>query len=113
MSDPHLRVLVVASCPHTAHGLTYLLRLWGYPAHAVADGPGALDAARSFQPNVVLLALPGGEEVGRAIRRQQARPVLLVGLTEDGAGFDAAVTRRNSQQLRLLLASASVGVYNR
>ena len=83
MSNPHLRILVVASCPHTAHGLSYLLRFWGYPKQAVTDGPGALETARSFQPHVVLLALPGGVELARHIRRQQTRPVLLVGLTED------------------------------
>jgi two-component system CheB/CheR fusion protein len=91
-----LRVLVVEDDPDTAQTLALLLKLWGYTVAVAYDGPDTLDAAPTFQPDVVFLdlALPGmdGCEVARQIRRlPELDKALLVAIT--GYGHEAYVRR--------------------
>jgi two-component system CheB/CheR fusion protein len=102
MQQAH-RVLVVDPCPDNAASIAYLLRLWGHTVQVAHDGPAALEAARTYRPDVVLMemALPGldGCSVARCLRQpdQSAQP-LLVAVTGFGgeayrqrcraAGFD-------------------------
>jgi two-component system CheB/CheR fusion protein len=76
-----LRVLVVDDEPDTAASLTLLLQMWGHGVRTAADGPGALQAAHAYRPQVVLLdiGLPGldGCEVARRLRRQSDGLVLI------------------------------------
>ena len=103
-----LRVLVVDDCQDAVETLRLLIALWGYEVEAARDGPGALEAASSFRPHVVLLdiGLPGssGYEVARAVRGTPGlEKVLLVATTGYGgeadqqksaeAGFDAHLTK--------------------
>ncbi len=66
------RVLVVDDSVDTARGMTRFLKISGYDAESVHDGPAALEAVASFHPDAVLLdiGLPGrdGYEIARAIR---------------------------------------------
>ncbi|MFO0907089.1 MAG: ATP-binding protein [Isosphaeraceae bacterium] len=68
------RILVVDDNEDTALGMVRLLRLLGNDAVGVYDGPAALDAARRFHPEYVLLdiGLPGmdGYEIARKIRQE-------------------------------------------
>jgi two-component system CheB/CheR fusion protein len=80
----------------TAQTLALPLKLWGYEVTVAYDGPDALDAALTFQPDVVFLdlALPRmeGYEVARQIRRLPGMgKVLLVAIT--GYGHEAYVRR--------------------
>ena len=102
------RILVVDDNLDSAESLATLLRIRGNEVMTAADGPGALKAAATFRPEVVLLdvGLPGmdGYEVARQMRQQPAtRRALLIALTGYGriedreaalkAGFDKHFTK--------------------
>jgi signal transduction histidine kinase/ActR/RegA family two-component response regulator len=78
-----LRVLVVDDNHDAAASLASLLGLWGHQVAVAHDGAHALETARAFTPDVVLLdiGLPGidGYEVARRLRREAGlpRPVLI------------------------------------
>jgi two-component system CheB/CheR fusion protein len=119
------RVLAVDDNVDSAESLGMLLRVQGHEVCTAHDGPAAVEAARSFGPEVVLLdlGLPGmdGYEVARRLRRQPGlESVLLVALTGYGqdedrrktmeAGFDAHLTKpADPAALQLLLAGAAPG----
>src|SRR5262245_47530464 len=95
MDGPSLRVLVVDDYPDTGESLGVLLRLWGHEVRTAADGPAALDAAREFRPDVVLLdvGLPGmsGWEVAPLLRGQAGDHLpLLIAVTGYGREQDRA-----------------------
>ena len=100
MRDSHppfaLRVLVVEDDPDSAQTLALLLRLWGYEVAVANDGPDALDAAPTFQPDVVFLdiVLPGmdGCEVARQLRHLPGMAEVLVAAVT-GYGHEADVRR--------------------
>jgi two-component system CheB/CheR fusion protein len=91
-----LRVLVVEDDPDSAQTLALLLELWGYEVAVAIDGPDALDAAPTFQPDVVFLdlALPGmdGYEVARQLRRLPGMAASLVAAIT-GYGHEADIRR--------------------
>jgi CheY-like chemotaxis protein len=71
----------------------------GHPVQAVNDGPTALESARAFRPEVVLLdiGLPGmdGYEVASRLRSQAgARSLVLVAIT----GYGQEEDRRRSHE---------------
>jgi CheY-like chemotaxis protein len=91
-----------------ADSLALLLRLTGHTTHVARDGPAALEAARSFTPDVVLLdiGLPGlnGYEVAKRLRGDPVTADALViavsGYGQDSdrqrsreAGFDQHLTK--------------------
>jgi PAS domain S-box-containing protein len=93
-----LRVLVVDDNEDAAEMLATTLKLRGYATSVAFSGPAALDSARSFHPDVVLLdiGLPDmdGHEVARAFRRdEQLRSATLVALTGWGSEQDKAKSR--------------------
>jgi CheY-like chemotaxis protein len=80
---PGLRVLVVEDHADSAASLALLLRIWGHEVQATHDGPTALEMARAFSPNVILLdlGLPrmDGWQVAEQFHKQpaQKRPLLI------------------------------------
>jgi DNA-binding response OmpR family regulator len=66
------RILVVDDNQDLADGIRYNLELEGYTVQVASDGPSALAAVRSWQPELVILdlMLPGcdGYEVLRSVR---------------------------------------------
>ena len=116
------RVLVVDDNVDAAETLAELLEVLGHSAHAVHDGPAALQAARSRTPEVVLLdiGLPGmdGYEVARRLKAEHPALVLvaLTGYGQDDdvrqcreAGFDHhRVKPVDVAQLERLLAGQDV-----
>jgi signal transduction histidine kinase/ActR/RegA family two-component response regulator len=93
------RVLVVDDNRDAAESLAQLLKLKGHEVRAVFDGPSALDAARTYQPDVILLdiGLPrmDGYEVARRLRDQpECCKTCLVALT----GYGREEDRRRSEQ---------------
>src|SRR5438552_1838150 len=69
--ERQLRILVVEDMHDVAEMLVMLVKLWNHDVRAVHDGPAALLAARTFQPDVILLdiALPAtnGYDVARQL----------------------------------------------
>jgi PAS domain S-box-containing protein len=92
------RVLVAEDNRDAAQSLDRLLRMWGHEVRTVADGVAALEVARAYRPDVVLLdlGLPelDGYEVARRLRREPGLGgVLLVALTGYGQEEDQRRTR--------------------
>jgi CheY-like chemotaxis protein len=116
------RVLVVEDSADAADTLAMLVGLWGHEVEVARDGPSAVETARSFQPDVVLvdLMLPGlsGQEVARRLRAQAGlRGVWLIAVTglppqaqlpsAYDAGFDLYLVKPyDPEGLRRLLAAA-------
>jgi CheY-like chemotaxis protein len=92
-------VLIVDNNRDAADSLALLLRLAGHEVRTAYDGPAALDLARVWPPDVVLLdiGMPGmdGLEVARRLRQDLGlKQALLVALTGYGQDED----RRRSQE---------------
>ena len=120
---PNCRILVVDDNRDSAQSLAVLLRAMGYDTRTSYDGLEAIQAAATFQPDVVLLDiwLPkmDGYEVARQIRRRQwGRNIFLTALTGWGqeedkrrskvAGFDHHLTKPvNLDALMELLSARS------
>ena len=87
------RVLVVDDLVDSARTLGRLIGLMGHEVQVAHDGPSALEAARDFRPDFVLLdiGLPGmdGYEVARQLNREGADPDrVLIALTGYGQQSD-------------------------
>jgi CheY-like chemotaxis protein len=96
-----MKILVVDDNVDSAVSLALLLSLDGHQTDVAHDGPGAVDTAARFQPDVMLLdlSLPlmDGLEVCRRVRQEpwgrKMGIVALTGFADDGvqtqhAGFD-------------------------
>jgi PAS domain S-box-containing protein len=101
------RVLIVEDNHDAAETLGLLLESTGQEVHVVHDGTAAVQAARSFRPDVVLLdiGLPGmnGYDVARRLRaeRDLGQP-LLVALTGYGQEEDRTRAREAGFDLYLV-----------
>jgi len=120
---PPRRVLVVDDDHGVAESLEMLLKLLNVEVQVVHDGQAALEALKTYHPDIVLLDLGmrgmDGYEVARRIRAQaEFHDVTLVALTGWGrdedrrrshdAGFDSHVTKpANMATLRKLLLAAN------
>ena len=67
--------------------LTYNLKKDGFTVEAVGDGRSALDSARKFKPDLILLdiMLPelDGFEVARILRKEMTTPILMLTARDD------------------------------
>jgi two-component system response regulator MprA len=76
------RVLVVEDDDDIAQVLQRLLRTEGYEVRTSGDGQGALDEAKQFLPDLVILdlGLPGldGIDVARELRDRDDTPILML-----------------------------------
>ena len=92
------RVLIVDDITDSAESLAELLALWGHETQTAQSGATALDWARWFRPEVVLLdiGMPGmdGFEVARRLRQiPEMEGAVLVALTGYGQTQDHEATR--------------------
>ena len=91
-------VLVVDDNPQVAESLARLLAIMGHQVHTAHDGAAALEAVRTFHPEVIFLdiGLPGmnGYEVAQHLRRQYHRNMRLVAIT----GYGQEEDKRRSHQ---------------
>jgi len=94
---PPRRVLLVDDHLDAAASLAKLLRMQGHQVCLAHDGPGALEAAAAFRPEIVLLdiGLPGmdGFEVARRLRSEGLKDAVFAALTGYGRDED----RKRSQ----------------
>jgi PAS domain S-box-containing protein len=93
------RILVVDDNVDSAESMALLLHFEGHEVKTAFDGLEALQAAREYKPNVVLLdiGLPGmdGYEVARELRQDgEHHRVVLIALT----GYGQAEDRQRSQE---------------
>jgi CheY-like chemotaxis protein len=93
------RILVVDDNVDTARGMAKLLSLLGHDVETAFDGPSAVEAARRFLPDVVLLdiGLPGmsGYEVAEVLRREEfGSRLLVIAVT----GYGQEEDRRRSRE---------------
>ncbi|HEY4374874.1 MAG TPA: PAS domain S-box protein [Burkholderiales bacterium] len=118
---PPRRVLVVDDNVDAAVALSELLRRQGHEVTTVHDGPGAIETADNFRPEIVLLdiGMPGmnGLEVARRLRARNASPrPLIVAVTGWGkpedrsrveeAGFDLHLVKPvEADNLRQVMAA--------
>jgi len=76
------RVLIIEDDADAAGVLEAYLKRENYEVMIAGDGPGGLEAARRWHPNLILLdiMLPGmnGTEVLAALRRRDDTPVIMV-----------------------------------
>ena len=94
-----VRVMVVEDNVDAAESLASLLRIWGHEVVVAHDGLEALEKARTYWPEVVLLdiGLPklDGYQVARRLREELGLDgVLLVAMT----GYGQAEDRRRSRE---------------
>jgi signal transduction histidine kinase/CheY-like chemotaxis protein len=90
---PRLRVLVVDDHMDSNEMLAQLLTMNGHEVMRVSNGPAAIEAAKGFAPDAVLLdiGLPGmdGYELARNLRRLGAsRHAVLIAVTGYGSSRD-------------------------
>jgi len=95
-----LRILVVDDNVDAATSLAILLKIMGNTLHLAHDGEAAVEAARKYRPDVVLLdiGLPklNGYDVARAIRQEPwGRNMVLIAVTGWGQDED----KRKSEEV--------------
>ncbi|MEA4906576.1 MAG: response regulator transcription factor [Chloroflexi bacterium] len=81
------KILVVEDEIALQETLAYNLRKQGYEVETAGDGQAALELARQYKPNLILLdiMLPGmdGFEVCRVLRKEMTTPVLMLTARDD------------------------------
>jgi PAS domain S-box-containing protein len=92
------RVLVVDDNADTAHGVSKLLKLLGHEVETTHNGPKAIELARSFKPEVVLLdiGLPDmdGYAVVKQLRKEDCcKDALIVAVSGYGQDEDRQRSR--------------------
>ena len=84
------KILIVDDDPHIAELISLYLNRECYETRIAADGPAALEAWKSFDPDLILLdiMLPGldGYQICREIRRESEVPIMM--LSAKGEVFD-------------------------
>ncbi len=98
-ASPPRRILIVDDNRDTAISLATVLKILGHRTEVAFDGLEALEAARDFQPDVVLLdiGMPklNGHDTARQLREEPwGRDIVLVAVTGWGQDDD----RRRSQE---------------
>jgi CheY-like chemotaxis protein len=104
---PPLRLLVVDDNADVLASMNRLLGLTGFEVQSAPDGPTALETAKEFRPEVVVLdiGLPGmdGYEVARRLRADcLGQPPFLVALTGYGQVEDRLRSHRAGIDLHLV-----------
>jgi CheY-like chemotaxis protein len=102
-----LRILVAEGYPAGADSTATLLRTWGHEVKVAADGPSALLAAQTYQPDVIVLDIDlpdmGGWKVAKLLHEQATgnRPLLLA-VTGYGPGCDTQHSSDSGVDLHLI-----------
>ena len=107
LAGGHRRILVIEDNHDAAESMQLLLELSGHTVTVAFDGPGGLEAAKRFQPEVVLcdIGLPGamdGYAVARSLRSDGVPGlVTLIALTGYGQDEDQARAREAGFDIHL------------
>jgi CheY-like chemotaxis protein len=91
------RILVVDDNVDTARGMSRLLSRLGQQVHTAHDGPSAIEAARAFHPEFVLLdiGLPGmdGYQVARRMREAGGADAVIIAVSGYGREEDRRMSK--------------------
>jgi hypothetical protein len=117
------RVLVVDDNIDTVHSMALLLKMMGHDVQFAINGLAAIDVARSFRPDVILLdlGLPdiGGDQLARQLRfepgLERMRIIAITGRSDDAvrrraeaAGCEAVLAKPiEPAKLEQLLSGAA------
>jgi CheY-like chemotaxis protein len=90
-TQPRRRVLLVEDNLDSVHSMATLLKMMGHEVEFAVNGLGAIDAARKFRPEIILLdiGLPDfrGDKIARQLRYEpgleDTRVVAMTGLPLD------------------------------
>ncbi|GAA3954940.1 response regulator transcription factor [Actinomadura viridis] len=105
MTGNERRILVVEDEPTLARAVADRLAAEGFAAEIAADGPSAVERARTWTPDLIVLdlMLPGfdGLEVCRRVQAERPVPVLMLTARDDetdllvglGVGADDYITK--------------------
>ncbi|GLZ08544.1 DNA-binding response regulator [Actinomadura sp. NBRC 104412] len=105
MNANEQRILVVEDEPTIARAVADRLSAEGFAVEIAADGPSAVDRARTYRPDLIVLdvMLPGfdGLEVCRRVQAERPVPVLMLTARDDetdllvglGVGADDYLTK--------------------
>ncbi|MFC5749234.1 response regulator transcription factor [Actinomadura rugatobispora] len=105
MTANQQRILVVEDEPTIAGAVADRLAAEGFAVEIAADGPSAVERARSYRPDLIVLdlMLPGfdGLEVCRRVQAERPVPVLMLTARDDetdllvglGVGADDYITK--------------------
>ncbi|MCP4139356.1 MAG: response regulator transcription factor [Chloroflexi bacterium] len=81
------KILIVEDEPTLQETIAYNLKKQGYEVEIVGNGHAALEAARTLNPNLLLLdiMLPGldGFEITRILRREMNIPIIMLTARDD------------------------------
>ena len=91
--QPKRRVLVVDDNLDTVHSMAILIKMMGHECQFAINGFAAIDVARKFRPDVILLdiGLPDfkGHEIANQLKfepgLERTRMIAVSGLPDDGA----------------------------
>lgn len=102
-----LRILLVEDHPEVAAAQALLLRALGYEVQTAADGPTAIEMAKSQRPDVAVvdIGLPGidGYQVAESLRRDPATSgIRLIALTAYGSAEDRQRSQRSGFEAHLV-----------
>jgi PAS domain S-box-containing protein len=86
------RILVVDDVSDTVQSLSEILGFWGHDVRMAQDGASALETAKAFKPDIILLdiGLPGldGYAVARKIRADAGNTVAIISMSGYGQESD-------------------------
>lgn len=90
---PKRRVLVVDDNLDAVHSMAILLKLLGHEVQFAINGLAAIDVARKFRPEIILLdlGLPdfGGDHIARQLKyepgMERTRVIAVTGCSDEGA----------------------------
>jgi CheY-like chemotaxis protein len=120
------RILVVDDQIDTARGLEIILKLYGHDVCAVNDGKAAIEAARQFRPDFVILdiGMPGldGYEVAATLKSDlDLNRAVIIGVSGYGreedrsrsrdAGFDHHMVKPVDHKALIGLLAKPAGSY--
>lgn len=81
------KILIIEDEPALQETIAYNLKKQGYDVEVVGNGHAALEAARSMNPDLLLLdiMLPGldGFEITRILRREMNAPIIMLTARDD------------------------------
>ena len=98
-NSARLRILIAEDVADCADSMALLLRLYGHEVEIARSGPAALEKAKAYQPDVLLLdiGLPGmdGYEVANRLKKLNVnkKPVIIA-----VTGYGQEADRRHSAQ---------------
>lgn len=101
------RILLVEDHPEVAHAQALLLQAIGYQVQVAADGPTAVDMARSSPPDIAIvdIGLPGfdGYQVAESLRADPTTAAIhLIALTAYGTVEDRQRALRSGFEMHLV-----------